>query len=132
MKDFNDDNFCFVCGTGNPNGLRLSFTYNEGTGDVVSETVFPRHFQGWEGVLHGGIISMVLDEIMIKAAEHKGLKCVTAELNVKFKKPALTNTPYVIRGKINEIKRKLALAEGAVTDADKKVIATASSKLFIL
>ena len=79
MKDFNDDNFCFVCGSNNPHGLKLSFTYNEKNDETISKAIFPRHLQGWKDVLHGGIISTVLDEILIKAARHKGFDCVTAE-----------------------------------------------------
>ncbi len=132
MKDFNDDNFCFVCGSNNPHGLKLAFTYDEKNNETISKAVFPRHFQGWKDVLHGGIISMVLDEILIKAARHKGFDCVTVELNVKFKKPAITNTEYMIKGRIKEIKKKIVFAEGSIMSADNKVVATANGKLFII
>jgi uncharacterized protein (TIGR00369 family) len=132
MKDFNDDNFCFVCGTDNPNGLKLSFHHDEDTGETISKAVFPRHFQGWQDVLHGGIISTVLDEIMVKAAAKEGLRCVTAELNVKFKKPALTETEYLIKGKIKERRKRIIIAEGSIISDDNKVIADAESKLFLV
>ena len=132
MKNFNDDNFCFVCGTDNPHGLKLSFRYDEKNDETISKAIFPRHFQGWKDVLHGGIISTVLDEILIKAARHKGLDCVTVELNVKFKKPALINTEYMIKGKIKEIKRKIVFAEGLIMSIDNTVVAAANGKLFII
>lgn len=132
MKGFIDDNFCFVCGTDNPHGLKLSFTCDNDKGEIISKVTFSRRFQGWKNVLHGGIISTVLDEIMVKAAEHKGLKCVTAELKVKFKKPALINTEYVIKGKIKEIRKKLIFAEGSVISTDNKIIAYADGKLIVI
>lgn len=132
MKQFNDDNYCFVCGTQNPVGLKLNFRYDEKNDEMVSNTVFPRHFQGWQGVLHGGLISTVLDEIMIKAAAHKGLKCVTAELNVRFKKPALLEKEFTIKGKVNEIKRRMVLTEGRVVDSDGVTIATANGKFITI
>jgi uncharacterized protein (TIGR00369 family) len=132
MKDFSDDNFCFVCGTDNPRGLKLAFTYDDKNDEVISNAVFPRHFQGWKEVLHGGIISTVLDEIMIKAAHQKGFKCVTAEITVKFKKPAFTNTPYLIKGKVNETREKMIFTQGIVISADDTIIASASGKLFVL
>ena len=132
MKNFNDDNFCFVCGTDNPHGLKLSFVYDKKNDETISKATFARHFQGWKDVLHGGIISTVLDEILIKAAAHKGFNCVTAELNVKFRKPALTNTEYVIKGKIKEIRNKIVFAEGYVMSANNKTIASANGKLFII
>jgi len=83
-------------------------------------------------VLHGGIISTVLDEIMIKAADQKGLRCVTAELTVKFKKPAFIDTQYVLIGSVKEVKKKLALTEGVVLGPDNEIIASAAGKMFIL
>jgi uncharacterized protein (TIGR00369 family) len=128
MEQFNDDNYCFVCGAKNPMGLKLNFHYDEKNDEMVSNTVFPRHFQGWQGVLHGGLISTVLDEIMIKAAAQKGLKCVTAELNIKFKKPALLKKELTIKGKVNDRRRRIVLTEGCVLDSDGTTIATANGK----
>lgn len=132
MKGFEDDNYCFVCGNRNSHGLKLAFSSDENTGEVTSKAVFSRRFQGWKGVLHGGIISTVLDEIMIKAADQKGLRCVTAELTVKFKKPAFTDTQYLLKGSVKEVKKKLALTEGVVLGPDNEIIATAAGKMFIL
>lgn len=132
MKGFEDDNYCFVCGNRNSHGLKLTFTTDEDTGEVISKAVFSRRFQGWKGVLHGGIISTVLDEIMIKAADKKGLRCVTAELTIKFKKPAFTDTQYLLKGSVTDVKKKLALTEGAILSPDNEIIATATGKMFIL
>jgi uncharacterized protein (TIGR00369 family) len=132
MKGFEDDNNCFVCGALNSGGLRLTFSGNDEIGEVTSKAVFSDRFQGWKGVLHGGIISTVLDEIMIKAAHRQGFKCVTAELNVRFKKPAYTNTQYLIKGKIIEVRKKLVITEGVIIGPNKEIIASAAGKLFIL
>jgi uncharacterized protein (TIGR00369 family) len=132
MEQFNDDNYCFVCGNQNPVGLKLNFHYDEKNDEMVSNTVFPRHFQGWQGVLHGGLISTVLDEIMIKAAAQKGFKCVTAELIIKFKKPALLKKEFTIKGKVKEIRRRLVLTEGCVVDSDGTTIAAAYGKFIAI
>ena len=132
MEQFNDDNYCFVCGTQNPVGLKLNFRYDEKNEEMVSNTSFLRHFQGWQGVLHGGLISTVLDEIMIKAAAQKGLKCVTAELNIKFKKPALLKKEFIIKGKVNEIRRRIVFTEGSVVDSDGTTIAAANGKFITI
>lgn len=132
MEQFTDDNYCFVCGNQNPVGLKLNFHYDENNDEMVSNTVFPRHFQGWHGVLHGGLISTVLDEIMIKAAAQKGLKCVTAELNIKFKKPALLKKEFTIKGKVNEIRKRIVFAEGVVKNADGTTIAAANGKFITI
>lgn len=134
MKNFNDNNCCFACGSANPHGLKLSFSYNDETGEVTSNAVFARHFQGWQNVLHGGIVSTVLDEIMVKAAAYKGFKCVTAVLNVEFKNPAFVEQPYIIKGKVNGNRGKIVFVEGAIIDAGtgNKIIASGTGKLFIL
>lgn len=131
-NNFNDDNYCFVCGNRNPIGLKLTFQYDEENDEIVSNTVFPRHFQGWEGVLHGGLISTVMDEVMIKAAAQKGCKCVTAELNVRFKKPALLDKEFTIKGKVTEVSTRLVTAKGTIVDPDNTVIAAATGKFVVL
>jgi uncharacterized protein (TIGR00369 family) len=99
---------------------------------MVSDTVFPGHFQGWEGVLHGGLISTVLDEIMIKAAAQKGFKCVTAELNIRFKKPALLKKTFTLKGKVKEVKKRIIFAESRMIDSDNTTIATANGKFITI
>jgi uncharacterized protein (TIGR00369 family) len=129
MQEFNPDNYCFVCGAENPIGLRLKFEFDEEKGEMVSRTTFAQHFQGWQGVLHGGLISTVLDEIMFHAVLHRiKRKSVTAELNVRFKKPAMMDKEFTLKGKVIDIRKRLIFTEGVVIDSDNNVIATASGK----
>jgi uncharacterized protein (TIGR00369 family) len=129
MKEFNPDNYCFACGAQNPIGLKLKFDFNEETGEAVSHIVFAEHFQGWQGVLHGGIISTVLDEVMFHASFHKTLKkSVTAELNVRFKNPALMSREFTATGKVIDIRKRLIYAEGSIVDSDNRLIASANGK----
>jgi uncharacterized protein (TIGR00369 family) len=132
MSKFSDDNRCFVCGKGNPHGLQFQFEYDPEQDRVTAEIRFMEKFQGWQGVVHGGLISTVLDEVMVKTTGFKNLTCVTAELLVKFKNPAFVNTPYQAIGKILEIKRKLVFTEGFLQDAQDRIIASARGKFFIV
>ncbi|MEN8152755.1 MAG: PaaI family thioesterase [Acidobacteriota bacterium] len=130
MKKLKDDNNCFVCGTDNPTGLRFKFEdNNEG---VISRISFPERFQGWEGIVHGGIISTAIDEVMVKAAAKERIRCVTAEINVRFKKPCYTGHKYVLSGKIVENNNKILKAEGKITDSKNRTIAEGSGKLFVI
>jgi len=130
MENFTDNDQCFVCGTKNSQGLQLTFHYNEEKERVESQVTFPPHFQGWGNVVHGGLISTILDEIMVKAAEFRQLKCVTGELNVKFKRPTLVSRPYNFYSKIIETKRRLIFTEAGLEDQEGKICALASAKLF--
>jgi uncharacterized protein (TIGR00369 family) len=132
MTKFNDDGGCFVCGPKNDRGLHLSFKENKQQDLVESEVNFPREFQGWGQVVHGGLISTVLDEVMIKAAVLKGFKCVTAEINVKFKQPANTGEIFKLTGRVAAVKRKLIFTEGRLRDRQNNVLASATARLFIV
>ena len=132
MTDFIDNDFCFVCGTKNPQGLKLKFWVNKKKHQVESDVTFPTFFQGWEGVVHGGMISTVLDEIMVKCTEVKGLKCVTAEINTKLKKPAQTGVRYLLQGRICDIKGKIVICEGKLFDSKNETIASSTAKLFTI
>ena len=57
---------CFVCGVENTYGLNLSF-YSTKLGEVTVETVVPDRFQGYPGVVHGGIVASLVDEVLGRA-----------------------------------------------------------------
>ena len=57
---------CFVCGIANPFGLGLRF-YQTGLGEVAAEVTVPEHFQGYPGIVHGGVVAAMLDEIAGRA-----------------------------------------------------------------
>ena len=78
-----DDHYCFACGTENPGGLHLVFERG-GRGVRAFFTPERRH-QGYKGIVHGGIISTILDEAMAHAAIKAGYLPVTAEISVRFK-----------------------------------------------
>jgi len=130
MKDFNDDQHCFVCGKKNLAGLKLEFHENQQNGEVEAEIVFPAHLQGWQDTVHGGLLATVLDETMIKAAAAAGSKCVTAEITVKYKKPAFTGKTYQAHGKLLQMRGRIVTAESRICDASGQIYAQAVGKLF--
>jgi uncharacterized protein (TIGR00369 family) len=130
MKDFNDDQHCFVCGKENPIGLKIEFHENTLKNEVEAAVVFPPQLQGWQNTVHGGLLATVLDETMIKAAAAAGIKCVTAEINVKYKKPAFTGTTYRVYGKMLEARGRIISAESRICDTSGQIYALATGKLF--
>ena len=130
MKDFNDDQHCFVCGKKNPAGLKIEFCEKPENNEVEAAVVFPPHLQGWQDTVHGGLLATVLDEIMIKAAAMANIQCVTAEINVKYKKPAFTGTAYQMHGKMLEARGRIVTAESRLCDAEGQIYAQATGKLF--
>jgi len=132
METFRDNGACFVCGSGNPAGLKLVFKLDPENGRSGAKVIFPAHFQGWEGVVHGGLLAAVLDEAMIKAGQAKGIACITAEITVRFKKPALIGQEYLIKGRIIEDQGKFITADSEIVNSSGTPIAYARGKLFVV
>jgi len=79
------DEMCFACGPLNPIGLKMKFDMREGV-CLTSFRPGPEH-QGWNGYMHGGLISTVLDEVMAQWLWKQGIKAMTAEMTTRFIKP---------------------------------------------
>lgn len=82
--DFSDGNYCFACGGDNPCGLKLEFVRD---GDLYCTDFYTdRRFQGYNGVLHGGITSTILDEVMARHLTTRGIGIFTVTMETRFKK----------------------------------------------
>ena len=77
---------CIVCGTANPIGLGLDFTVDS-KGIVHARFRGSSLFQGYKGILHGGIIAALLDAAMTHCLFHHGVQALTGDLQVRFLKP---------------------------------------------
>lgn len=119
---------CFVCGLNNPAGLKLDF---ETDGQIVQARFMPRaEFVGFKQTVHGGIISTVLDEVMVWACGVRAKRfAYCAELNVRFLQPAKPGEELVATGELVENRRnKLFEARGELRDLAGALLATATGK----
>lgn len=131
--NLNDDHFCFVCGQNNPDGLHVKFEYPEPGKCRASFLPLQKH-QGWQGILHGGIVSTLLDEAMAHAVGGSergggGSGAVTAELNVRFKKPVNIGQQAILTGRVVNDKGRVVEAVSQIEDLDGTILASASGKL---
>ena len=126
------NNYCFVCGEANPHGLQLEFSQlpPQDADDVEAGIQFSRRYQGWKEIVHGGLVSTVLDEALVKALAVHHFHCVTAELNVRFKHPLKTGVKYRLTGKMTGRKGRLVFAESSISDLRGRVMAVARGKMF--
>ncbi len=125
--EFRTDGNCFVCGEKNPAGLKLKFKLDREKRFL--QTIFvpgPTH-QGWDGIVHGGIISTLLDEVMAKLVYELGYPAVTASLEVRFKRPAPILEPLRVHGEIAEESKRLIRAKASISMEDGTVLATGTS-----
>lgn len=92
---------CFVCGVDNPSGLKINFV-SDGNGSVTAQKIFSEDFQGYPGIVHGGVISAVLDEAagrsVVKEARPE-IVLVTGKLSARFRMPVRLNELILIEGK---------------------------------
>lgn len=110
-------NACFVCGQQNPNGLQIHYEQNAG-GEVSACWTPKAKWEGFRDIVHGGIVSAVLDEAMSKAVI--GLRCaaLTAELRVRFRHHVRPGEPLVIRGWVVQRARRIIRTEATLTAVD--------------
>ena len=120
MKKQPNSHMCFVCGLGNPIGLQAAF-YEDDAGRVTAKfTPHPEH-QGFPGVMHGGIVTALLDETLGRVAIAAGRWMVTGRLNIRFRRPipveetlTVTGEPVKWNGRILEARGEIRLADGRV------------------
>ena len=118
---------CFACGDKNRYGLRLKFTIDKNN-VMQAEFIPQKHHQGFKDIVHGGLIGLILDEIMVNLAWKTGKNIVTAELNVRLKKITKTGEKLLFRGWIDRKDGKIIYTKAEAKNEHGTIIATASAK----
>lgn len=121
---------CFVCGVSNPVGLNLRF-YESGPGEVTADYTVPEHFQGYPGVVHGGIVAAMLDEVAGRA--HMGGDpprfMYTARLDIRYRKNVPVGKPLRLVGMAGKSKRRTATASSRIYGLEGDLLAEAEALL---
>jgi acyl-coenzyme A thioesterase PaaI-like protein len=117
---------CFVCGVENVNGLQIRF-YQAEPGKVVAECTIPKQYEGYPGIVHGGIISAVLDEVAGRTltGDDPPRFMVTAQLSVRFRRPVPIEQPLQIFGYAKADRDRTAVAISEMRDKDNHLLAEA-------
>ncbi len=108
---------CFVCGHDNPHGMRIRFELLD-TG--VAEAVWTPEaaWDGYPGIVHGGLVSTVLDEAMSKAVAATSIRTFTAGMRVRYRRPVASGDRFVIRGWVVKRVKRLIEAESSLEGPD--------------
>lgn len=118
------DHGCFGCGESNPIGLKLVF-YRDGDAVEARFTPRPEH-EGYAGLVHGGIISALLDEAMSWSVIARGKLAVTAQMSLRFRRPVAVGMPLRVRGWVEHDRGRITEARGELLGLDGAVLAQAS------
>ncbi len=129
MRVENNDR-CFACGKKNPFGLQVSPDMEPDGTQVKIECTPASHFQGWANVIHGGILSTLLDE----AITHVGIAsfegpAVTAQLEVRFKNPAVAGDKLIVTANRVKMNARLIEAEAHIDSENGTRIAEGRGKV---
>jgi acyl-coenzyme A thioesterase PaaI-like protein len=110
---------CFVCGQDNPHGLQIQFQRQD-DGGITATWTPAAAWEGFRGIIHGGIVSAVLDEAMSKAVASTKTEALTAELRVRFRRRVTSGSPFSIRGWIVSRNKRLIKTEAVLLAPDGK------------
>lgn len=122
---------CFGCSPINPSGLQMNFFTNDSA--VFSDVMVPEHLCGWNNLIHGGILSTILDEIMSWAAIYL-LKRITLtkSMTIEFLKPVYIDHTLKAEGKVLELKGKHEAVMEGILSKDDGSICTRSTANFAI
>ena len=122
---------CFGCSPYNNSGLQLEF-WEDGE-DIITKWDPCKSYEGWLGVLHGGIQATLLDEIggwvtMLKLKTTG----VTSEMSVQYLKPVKVSSGAVtVRGRIDSVEGRIAKISASLYNCEREECATATLSYFV-
>lgn len=124
---------CFVCGVENDSGLHMRFfETNSDPVEVAAEYTVPERFQGYPGIVHGGIVASMLDEVTSRTIFRGDPPrlVVTGKLSVRYRKPVPVATQLRLTGRVIEDKGKVIKVSGEIAGPDGEILAEADAVLF--
>ena len=117
---------CFVCGMANSFGMGLRF-YQTGEDEVTAEYTVPEHYQGYPGIVHGGVVAAMLDEIAGRA--HMGGDpprfMYTAKMDIRYRKNVPVGQTLRLVGKAGKSKQHTAVSFSKIYGPDGDLLAEA-------
>jgi len=123
-----DDQMCFGCGSRNPRGLKLQFELDAQNRRLKTRWAPPKEFQGYRDIVHGGILGLVLDEMMVNLLWTLKMPAVTAELKLRLSRPARVGEPLDCEAWIVSEEGRIIRTEGSARNQRGEVVARATAR----
>ena len=102
---------CFACGFKNERGLRLNFQ-KQADGSVRADFIADPKFEGYSGMVHGGIIATILDSAMTHCLLYKGIFAVTGRLSVRYLSPIPIGSIIQLKAQMVKMAHRIFFIEG--------------------
>lgn len=123
LNDRTDYQLNFVHGLRNPSGLHLQYALE---GDRVVTTWTPsREHAGFPGLVHGGLIAAVLDDVMGRCSVLQRRWVVTGRMETRYRQGAALGEPLRVAGWCTRFTKRVMQAAASMTRADGSVVAEA-------
>lgn len=123
--------WCVGCGTEHPAGLHMRILAGEGL-RVTGTFVPTADHQGAPGLVHGGLLSTALDEILGSLNWLLAGPAVTGRLEVDFRRPVPIGTALHVEAEVVGVKgRKVFTRAVGRLDTEDGPVAVAATALFI-
>jgi acyl-coenzyme A thioesterase PaaI-like protein len=111
---------CFACGSNGGIGLGLKFYKNE-DGVVFGNFFADPKYEGYSGIIHGGIIATLLDSAMTHCLLMKDIPALTGRLSIKYSTPIRTGTVVKLEARIVDQFHEMFMLQGKAWVDGKKV-----------
>jgi len=128
----NPTNKCFGCGGANDRGMKLTFVQDNVNKRIVGKFILGEAYQGGGGMAHGGIIAMLLDEVMGKVCRFREVRAVTAELTIQYLKPVKVDEEIVVEGYETEVKGRNLFLVGEIRNTAGVVLAKGTGRFVVI
>ena len=122
-------NYCFGCGGRNPEGLHLDVQVKDFQGQAIYRSR-PEH-QGFPGILHGGIIATLLDEVMGWVMADSAIWAVTARMDLRFRRPVPLGGDLLVDGQLTRNRGRLLQTRGRVFSLPDRELLVESDATFM-
>lgn len=123
-----DDQMCFGCGSRNNRGLKLQFELDTQNRRLKTCWIPAKEFQGYRDIVHGGMIGLVLDEMMVNLLWALKQPAVTAELKLRLSRPAKVGEALDCEAWIVSEEGRIVRTEGAVKNRAGEMVARATAR----
>jgi uncharacterized protein (TIGR00369 family) len=126
------DNICFGCGGGNARGMKLTFEQDDAARKIIGRFKLGVEYQGAFGIIHGGVIATVLDEVMGKVCRFRQVRALTAEMNVVYLAPVRVDQDLVVEGYEKGMAGRNLQLVGEIKDTAGKVLARSTGRFVVV
>ena len=123
-----DDHYCFGCGSDNPQGLKLSFELDSKKQRITTQWTPAKVHQGYQDVVHGGMLGLVLDELMVNLPWKLHGPSVSAEFTVRLLQPSKVGELIQCEAWVVSCKGKLMNVESVAKTQDGTILARAQAR----